>query len=341
MRIAMFSSKPYDRRSFEQQNASFGHDMAYLEPRLDRDTASLARGFGAACVFVNDNADRATLERLFSGGTRLIALRCAGFNNVDLVVAGRLGLSVVRVPAYSPHAVSEFTVGLILTLNRQIHRAWNRVRENNFALDGLLGFDLHGKTVGVVGTGRIGALVARTLRLGFGCSVLAHDLRPDPQLAAIGVTYTSVPDLAAQSHIITLHCPLTPATRHLINAETLAQARPGVMVVNTSRGALIDARAVIGALKSGRVGYLAIDVYEQEADLFFEDLSNEIIHDDVFQRLLTFPNVLVTGHQAFFTREALANIAATTLANVTAFERAEPLANEVRAADHLQHKATN
>lgn len=209
MRVAMFSSKPYDRRSFEEQNAGFGHEIAFLEPRLGPDTASLARGFPAVCIFVNDSADAATLAILRDGGTRLVALRCAGFNNVDLAAAERLGIAVARVPAYSPHAVAEFTIGLMLTLNRQIHRAWNRVRENNFALDGLLGFDLFGKTVGVIGTGKIGALVARTLCLGFGCKVLAHDIAPDPALSAIGVRYTTVPELAAAADIVTLHCPLT------------------------------------------------------------------------------------------------------------------------------------
>ena len=252
-----------------------------------------------------------------------MALRCAGFNQVDLAAAARLGMPVVRVPAYSPHAVAEFTVGLILTLNRQIHRAYNRTRDNNFALDGLMGFDLHGKTVGVVGTGKIGALVARSFKLGFGCEVLAHDPLPDPEVLALGAPYVPLEELAARSDVITLHCPLTPATRHLVSAASIARMRPGVMLVNTSRGALVDVDAVIDGLKSGRIGYLAIDVYEQEADLFFQDLSSEIIQDDAFQRLLTFPNVLVTGHQAFFTREAMAAIVDTTLANITAFERGE------------------
>lgn len=329
MRVAMFSTKPYDRRSFLAHNEAFGHDLHFLEPRLSPETAPLAAGFPAVCLFVNDLADAATLEILARGGTRLVALRCAGFNNVDLSAAERLGMPVVRVPAYSPHAVAEFAVGLILTLNRQIHRAYVRTRENNFALDGLLGFDIHRKTVGVVGTGKIGALVARILRLGFECEVLAYDVVERPDLIALGVSYVSARELAVRSDIVTLHCPLTPETRHLVNAETLALAKPGVMLVNTSRGALIDVEAVIDGLKSGQVGYLAIDVYEQEADLFFEDLSNEIIKDDAFQRLLTFPNVLVTGHQAFFTREAMAAIAETTLANIAAFERKEPLANAV------------
>jgi D-lactate dehydrogenase len=329
MRVAMFSSKPYDRRSFTARNEAFRHKLHFLEPRLGPDTASLARGFPAVCLFVNDACDAPTLEMLAQGGTRLVALRSAGFNHVDLAAAARLGIPVVRVPAYSPHAVAEFTVGLILTLNRQIHRAYNRTRDNNFALDGLLGFDLHGKTVGVVGTGKIGALVARALRLGFGCEVLAHDIAADPALEAIGVRYLPMAELATRADILTLHCPLTPQTRHLVGPGLLAATKPGFMLVNTSRGALVDADAVIDALKSGQVGYFAMDVYEQEADLFFEDLSSEIIQDDAFQRLLTFPNVLVTGHQAFFTQEALTAIADTTLGNISAFERSENLLNAV------------
>lgn len=331
MRVAVFSTKPYDRRSLETANAGVGHDLVFIEARLSPETATLADGFAAVCVFVNDLVDAAVLAVLAKGGTRLVALRCAGFNNVDLAAARRLGVAVVRVPAYSPHAVSEFTVGLVLTLNRQIHRAYNRVRENNFALDGLLGFDLFGKTVGVIGTGKIGGLVARTLRLGFGCEVLAYDIHQDPALVEIGVAYTDPRAIAERSDIITLHCPLTPQTRHIVNADSIGRAKRGFMLVNTSRGALIDSAAVIEGLKSGQIGYLAIDVYEQEADLFFEDLSSEIIQDDVFQRLLTFPNVLVTGHQAFFTREALGNIADTTLENITAFDRGDKLGNAVEA----------
>lgn len=331
MRVAMFSSKPYDRRSFDAGNGPYGHRLHYREPRLNAETAPLAEGFPAVCLFVNDVCNAGVLETLTAGGTRLVALRCAGFNNVDLAAAAALGITVVRVPAYSPHAVAEFTVGLILTLNRQIHRAYNRTRDNNFALDGLLGFDLHGKTVGVVGTGKIGALVARTLKLGFGCELLAHDVAPNPEIVAMGVTYVEAGELAARSDVITLHCPLTPETRHIVNRHSIATTKPGVMIVNTSRGALIDVEAMIDGLKSGQIGYLAIDVYEQEADLFFQDLSNEIIQDDAFQRLLTFPNVLVTGHQAFFTREALTAIADTTLANIAAFERGEPLVNAVGA----------
>lgn len=331
MRVAMFGTKPYDRRSFEARGQGLGHLFHYFEPRLGQETAALAAGFPAVCLFVNDVCDSYVLATLAAGGTRLIALRCAGFNNVDLAAAAKLGLPVVRVPAYSPHAVAEFTVGLILTLNRQIHRAYNRTRENNFALDGLMGFDLAGKTAGIVGTGKIGALVARSLKLGFGCEVLAFDPLPNPEIVALGIPYVSPEQLAERSDLISLHCPLTPTTRHLISPRSIARMKPGVMLVNTSRGALVDVDAVIDGLKTGRIGYLAIDVYEQEADLFFQDLSNEIIQDDAFQRLLTFPNVLVTGHQAFFTREAMAAIADTTLANISAFERGEPLINAVGA----------
>lgn len=339
MRLVLFSTKPYDRRSFEERNAAarLGHELVFLEPRLTLATAPLAAGFPAVCGFVNDEFDEAVLERLAAGGTRLIALRAAGFNNVDLRAAERLGMSVVRVPAYSPHAVAEFTVGLILSLVRGIHRAHQRTRANNFALEGLLGFDLHGRTVGVVGTGRIGALVARILAAGFGCRVLAHDLREDPDLLTLGVRYVDPERLMAESDVVTLHCPLTPTTRHMVRPETLALMRRGALLVNTSRGALIDGEAVVEALKDGRLGGLAIDVYEQEADLFFEDLSNEIVRDDVLQRLLMFPNVLVTGHQAFFTQEALAAIAGTTLESVSAFERdgAVPPENAVTAAEAI------
>jgi len=328
MRVAVFSTKPYDRLSFSKANADYQHDLTFFEPRLVQHTARLATGFDAVCVFVNDQLDRQVLQILASGGTRLIALRCAGFNNVDLVAAAELNMTVVRVPAYSPYAVAEHTLGLILAVNRKIHRAYNRVRESNFALDGLLGFDLHGQTVGIIGTGQIGRVVARILH-GFGCDLLAHDPYPNPDLETVGVRYTDLPDLLANSDIITLHCPLTPATRHLINPDTLAHMKPGVMVINTSRGALLDTQAVIDALKSGRIGYLGLDVYEEEADLFFEDLSNEVIQDDVFMRLLTFPNVLITAHQAFFTRDALTEITETTLGSLSAYENNAPLVNQV------------
>lgn len=332
MRVAVFSTKPYDRRFLDAANRDGVHQLDYFEARLDTTSATLAAGYPAVCAFVNDRLDAHTLIRLADGGVRLVALRCAGFNNVDLVAAEELGIAVVRVPAYSPEAVAEFTIGLMLALDRNIHRAWARVRENNFALEGLLGRTLGGRTVGVVGTGRIGARVARVLRLGFGCEVLATDQIVDEDLVAAGVEYVSPRTLLARSDVITLHCPLTPDTRHMINGEVIAAARPGVMLVNTSRGALIDTVALIEGLKSRKVGGVTLDVYEQEGDLFFEDLSSEIIQDDVFQRLLTFPNVLITGHQGFFTEDALQAIASTTLRNLSDAEAGLPLANAVSAA---------
>lgn len=329
MRVAVFSTKSYDRHFLESANTAFGHELSYFEARLDVATAALAAGFPAVCIFVNDLVDAEILSTLAAGGTRLIALRCAGYNNVDLRAAEALGIAVVRVPAYSPHAVAEFTIGLMLALDRHIHRAWARVRENNFALDGLIGRNLHGRTVGVIGTGQIGSLVARSLALGFGCKVLASDIAPSPELEAIGVNYVPAAELLAMVDVVTLHCPLTPETHHIINREVVRNARDGLMVVNTSRGALIDTAALIEGLKSRKLRAVALDVYEQEADLFFEDLSNEIIQDDVFQRLLTFPNVLITGHQAFLTEEALSAIATTTLRSLADAEAGRPLGNRV------------
>ncbi len=328
MKVAVFSAKPYDRAFLQRMNVNHGHELVFFEPRLAAEVSTLAAGFPAVCVFVNDQLNASVLADLARTGTRLIALRSAGFNNVDLVAADELGLTVVRVPAYSPYAVAEHAVGLILSLNRKIHRSFNRVREGNFALDGLLGFDLNGTVIGIIGTGRIGAVFARIMH-GFGCRLLAFDPYPNPECEEIGVEYVSLPQLYTQSDIISLHCPLTPETHHIINAEALAQVKPGVMLINTSRGALIDTVAVIDAMKSGRVGYLGLDVYEEEEDLFFEDLSGQVIQDDVFARLLTFPNVLVTGHQAFFTRNALERIAEVTLGNITAFEQGQLLANQV------------
>lgn len=331
MRIAVFNTKPYDRRFLVEANAAFGHDLHFLDPRLDATTASLAAGHQAVCVFVNDVVSAEVLEVLAGQGIRLVALRCAGFNNVDLAAARRLEIDVVRVPAYSPHAVAEFTIGLLLAVDRHIPRAWARVRDNNFALDGLIGRNLHGRSVGVIGTGKIGALVARALKLGFGCDVLAADPYPNPELEGIGVRYVPRDALLRTAEIITLHCPLTPDTRHLIDGAAIEAARPGLMIVNTSRGALIDTAALIEGLKCRRIGAVALDVYEQEADLFFEDLSNEIVSDDLFQRLLTFPNVLVTGHQAFLTEEALAAIAETTLRSAADAEAGRMLQNRVDA----------
>ncbi len=328
MKIAFFGTKSYDRVPFEQANRVHGHAIHFFEPRLGPETAKLAEGFDAVCVFVNDHLEAAVVEQLARGGVRVVALRCAGFNNVDLAAAQRLGVAVLRVPAYSPHAVAEHTVALMLALNRKIHKAYNRVREGNFALDGLTGFDMHGRTAGVVGAGKIGALVTRILH-GFGCKLLVHDVVANPDCAALGARFVPLGELLEQSDIVTLHCPLTPQTRHLVNAGTLALMKPGVMLVNTGRGALIDTPAVIDALKSAKIGWLGLDVYEEEDGVFFEDVSATGVRDDVLARLLTFPNVLITGHQAFLTVEALANIARTTLDNVACVERGQPCPNRV------------
>lgn len=320
MRVAVFSTRPYDRRFLTEANVEGTHELTFFEAKLDAQTVELSRGFDAICAFVNDSLDGPTLKHAADGGVRMVALRAAGFNNVDLAAAAELGVAVARVPAYSPHAVAEHTLALALTLNRKLHKAYNRVREGNFALDGLLGFDVFGKTAGVIGTGEIGGLVAKLFQ-GFGCEVLAADPLPSAELIAAGVRYVSADTLFAASDIISLHCPLTPATRHLVDSRAITRMKSGVMLINTSRGAVLDTRAVIAGLKRGVIGSLAIDVYEEEADLFFEDRSDEVIDDDVFARLLTFPNVIVTGHQGFFTREALQAIAETTIANLTAFER--------------------
>jgi D-lactate dehydrogenase len=328
MKVAVFSTKSYDQQFLEAANADYGHELLFFEPRLTYDTAILASGIPAVCAFVNDQLDEKTLQVLAKQETRLIALRAAGYNNVDLKTATKLGITIVRVPAYSPYAVAEHTIGLILTLNRRIHRAYNRVREGNFSLDGLLGFDLNGQTVGIIGTGKIGVIVSQILK-GFGCQLLTYDLHPNPECEALGTKYVELDELFQNSDIISLHCPLTPETYHLINAQALEQMKPGVMLINTSRGALIDTQAVIAALKSRKIGYLGLDVYERESDLFFEDLSFDVIQDDVFQRLLTFPNVLITGHQAFFTENALKNIAETTISNITDFEQGKSSLNQV------------
>lgn len=319
MRVTVYSTRPYDRAYLARANGAGRHELVFLDARLDSATVVAAEGSQAVCVFVNDQLDAPVLHTLQENGVRLVALRCAGFNNVDLVVAAALGIAVGRVPEYSPHAVAEHTAALVLTLDRKIHRAYARVREGNFALEGLLGFDLHGRTVGIVGTGRIGACFARIM-VGFGCRVLAKAPDVNPDCEALGVRYVELPDLLRASDIISLHCPLTPQTRHLIDAAALAQMKPGAMLINTSRGAVVDTRAVICALKSGQLGSLGLDVYEEEGDLFFRDMSAEVIHDDVFARLLTFPNVVVTGHQAFFTEDALSAIAQCTIANLDTFE---------------------
>jgi D-lactate dehydrogenase len=337
VKVAVFNTKEYDREYLEAANSSHNHELVFFEPKLNFDTAILASGFPAVCVFINDSLDAPTLKALGKGGTNLLALRSAGFNHVNLAVAKSLGMTVVRVPAYSPYAVAEHTVGLILSLNRKIHRAYNRVRESNFSLEGLLGFDLHGSTVGIVGTGKIGAIVARILH-GFGCHLLAYDPYQNPDCVSMGVQYVDLPKLLSSSDIVTLQCPLTPESHHLINARSLEHIKPGMMLINTSRGGLIDTQAAIAGLKSGKIGYLGLDVYEQEGDLFFEDLSDEVIQDDVFQRLLAFPNVLITGHQAFFTRDALKNIAETTLANISDIEAGRTCPHEVKLESAIAPK---
>lgn len=319
MKVAVFSTKPYDRTFFTAANQEAAHELVFFEPRLTNQTCPLAVGFPAVCAFVNDVLDAHVLLTLSKQGTKLIALRSAGFNQVDLEVTGSLGLTVTRVPAYSPHAVAEHTVALILALNRKLYKAYNRVREGNFTLDGLMGVELCQQTAGVVGTGKIGTIVAQIL-LGFGCKVLACDLAENPALVAAGVRYVTRDELFSQADIVTLHCPLQPETFHVINEDSLAHMKRGVMIINTSRGALLDTRAAVRSLKSGKIGWLGLDVYEEEGDLFFEDLSNRVIQDDVFSRMLTFPNVLITGHQAFFTQNAMEAIARQTLANITAFE---------------------
>lgn len=331
MKVAVFGTKRYDREYLERFNAETqaGHELIFREERLSATTMAAAAGCGAVCVFVNDDVSARVLEGLAELGVKGIALRCAGFNNVDLKIAQRLGITVARVPAYSPHAVAEHAVALILTLNRKTHRAFNRVREGNFELQGLLGFDLHGKTVGTIGTGQIGLIFGRILRDGFGCRWLACDPKPSDAALASGAEFVELDRLYAESDIISLHCPLTPQTHHLINADSIAKMKRGVMLINTSRGAVVDTRAVIQGLKSGIIGALGLDVYEEEADVFFENLSDQVIQDDVLARLLSFSNVLVTSHQAYFTHEALEAIARVTLANLTAFETGTPSDNEL------------
>jgi len=329
MRIAVFSTRPYDRDFLTAADESHVHELVFFEPRLTPETAQLAAGSHAVCVFVNDQVDRTVLERLAAEDVRLVALRSAGFNNVDVAAANELGLTVVRVPAYSPYAVAEHTVALMLALNRKIYRAFSRVRDGNFSLDGLLGFDLHGRTVGIVGTGVIGATVAGIIH-GFGCRLLATDPFPNERVGELGAEYVELPALLAESDVVTLHLPLSAETTHLVDWPAIKGMKRGVMLINTSRGGLVDTRAVIAGLKSGQIGYLGLDVYEEETDLFFYDRSGQIIQDDVFSRLTTFPNVIVTAHQGYFTAEALEQISATTLQNATDFELGRPLVNEVR-----------
>jgi len=335
MKIAFFDTHGFEQLVFSDENASFGHEITFLETRLTAQTAKLAKDFPCVCAFVNDRLDRQVLQALANGGTRLIALRSAGFNHVDLEAAGELGMRVVRVPEYSPYAVAEHAAALILSSNRKIHRAYNRVRDGNFSLDGLVGFDLNQKTVGLIGTGKIGSVLAKIMQ-GFGCRVLAYDRSKNAELAAGGVQYVSLEQLLRDSDIISLHVPLTPETRYLLDEKALSLTKKGVMLINTGRGALIETRALIQLLKSGHIGYAGLDVYEEEEGIFFENLSDQILQDDQLARLLTFPNVLLTSHQAFLTKEALTNIAQTTLGNIAEFESGATLRNEVSAEKHLR-----
>ena len=330
MKVAVFSAKRYDRELLAAANAEAGHDLVFFDDLLDTSTVALTAGSGAVCVFVNDRVDARVLSALASGGTGLVALRCTGFNNVDLKAAAAQGIKVVRVTEYSPYSVAEHAVALILALSRKIHRAYNRTRDGNFELDGLLGADLRGRTVGVIGTGKIGRVFARIMT-GFGCQLIGYDKIPSSDFEGMGGRYVQLPELAARSDIVSLHCPLTHETHYLVDASALAIAKPGAMLINTSRGGLVDTEAVIAALKSGQLGALGIDVYEQETNLFFQDLSSTIIPDDLIQRLVSFPNVIVTGHQAFFTREAIGTICATTISSISAYAEGRPLEHEVHA----------
>jgi D-lactate dehydrogenase len=326
MKIAFFSSKMYDREFFDRYNTT--HDIIYFDAPLNEQTVNLAHDCNGICAFVNDKITAAVIAALKENGVQLIALRSTGFNNVDIGAAKALGIPVVRVPAYSPHAVAEHALALILTLNRKTHKAYNRVREGNFSLERLIGFDLFGKTVGVIGTGKIGQIFCSNM-LGIGCKVLAFDVIANKDMEAAGVEYLPLADILQQADIVSLHCPLTEQTKHIIDQNSIGMMKQGVMLINTSRGALVDTPAAIEGLKTGRIGYLGLDVYEQEEKLFFNDLSENIIDDDDIMHLLSFPNVLITSHQGFFTQEALAEIAKTTLANMDEFEAGINLTNRV------------
>ncbi|MBK7099725.1 MAG: 2-hydroxyacid dehydrogenase [Sphingobacteriales bacterium] len=327
MKIAFFSTKNYDIASFEAVNNG-RHELEFFEEQLNSRNAILAEGFDAVCVFVNDKINSTAIAALEKLNIKAIAFRCAGYNNLNLEVARKSGMKVVRVPAYSPQAVAEHAVALILTLNRKIHKAYNRVRENNFSIENLTGINLYGKTIGVIGTGLIGKAFCEIM-LGFGCRVLAHDIFEQEALKQKGINYLSLDDVLVQSDILSLHCPLLPETHHLINKESLTKMKQGAMLINTSRGGLLNTQDVIESLKARHLGYLGIDVYEQEAGIFFRDLSESIIEDDTISRLLTFPNVIITGHQGFFTKEALEQIAVTTLNSFTAIESGQALDERV------------
>ncbi len=328
LKVAFFDTKPYDQASFNEVNQFYGFDIIYFKGHLNMNTVPLTKGIDAVCIFVNDVANAQVIDKLVENGVKLIALRCAGYNNVDLQACkGRI--SVVRVPAYSPHAVAEYTVALMLTLNRKIQRASWRTREGNFSLHGLMGFDMYGKTVGIIGIGKIAKILVEILH-GFGMKILAYDVYPDEAYAkAHQITYVSLDELYAHSDIISLHCPLTEQTKHLINMDSIRKMKDGVMIINTGRGALIQANDLIEGLKIKKVGSAALDVYEEESEYFYEDKSDKIIDDDTLARLLSFNNVIVTSHQAFFTKEALSNIAHTTLQNMRDYQEGKELVNEV------------
>ena len=329
MKIAVFSTKSYDQDYFERYNEAYHFDFTFFETALNTTTAKITAGFDVVCVFVNDTVDKATVKQLSENGVKLIALRCTGYNNVDLEAVKQHNLKVVRVPAYSPEAVAEHAMALILTLNRKTHKAYNRVREGNFSLKNLIGFNLHGKTVGVIGTGQIGAAFCKVAK-GFGCNIIAFDIAQNSELMQLGVTYLSLEEVFKQADIISLHCPLNPHTKHLIDQASIYLMKQGVMIINTSRGALIDTQDVIEGLITNKIGYLGIDVYEQEENLFFEDLSEHIIKDEIILRLMSFPNVLITSHQAYFTKEAMDKITTTTLENIKCFKNHLELKNEVK-----------
>ncbi|WP_221390962.1 2-hydroxyacid dehydrogenase [Dyadobacter sp. NIV53] len=327
MKIATFSTQHYDQEYLNQFNT--GHEITYFKVPLNEQTVVLTKGFDAVCIFVNDLANEDVLKVLAENGIKLVVLRCAGFNNVDIEAANQLEIPVVRVPAYSPEAVAEHAIALILTLNRKTHKAYNRIREGNFSLEKLMGFNLHNRKVAVIGTGAIGKAFCRILK-GFGCKIAAYDIYPDPALLEAGIIYGTLEKTLADADIVSLHCPLTETTHHLINENSLKLFKHGAMLINTSRGGLIHTADVIEALKTGQLGYLGLDVYEQEGNLFFRDFSEDIIQDDLIARLISFPNVLITSHQGFFTKEAMEQIAVTSFLNIDAFVNGEELVNQIR-----------
>lgn len=328
MKIAFFSNRPYMQTHFSEQNHQHGFDITWFDAALNSNTAVLGQGFDAVCVFVNDHLDAEVINTLAEGGVRYVALRCAGYNNVDLQAATEAGMAVVRVPAYSPEAVAEHTVGLMLTLNRHIHKAYQRTRDANFSLNGMVGFNMHGKTAGIIGAGKIGQSTLRILR-GLGMRLLVHDPLPDKEVQAMGASYVALDRLFAESDVISLHCPLTSDNYHLLNRHSFAKMKDGVMIINTSRGGLLNARDAIDAINSGKIGHLGLDVYEEEEHLFFEDKSCQIIQDETFHLLSAYPNVILTGHQAFLTNEALSAIARVTLDNLQCLADSLPCNNKI------------